>query len=179
MSQNHSSRTGSKPFDPIKWLKIKPRDKPSTLTNSRSGKNPKPDLIFEKIRVRRSKKIEKWVTTDESCTEITGQFACGLMEGVTFNNRASPMNLFGQITDADAICEKLLVVVDSQKGHFKKPSGATYTARIYYAPSKGGIAIRNSDFVVRRCDFVLLNPDGTSTACWYIKPEDAPPQEVF
>ena len=179
MSQSHSEDTGSKPFNVIEWLKIKPESKPSTPVSLSPRQDPEPDLVFKNTRVRRSKKIEKWVTTDESCTEVTGQFACGLMENVTFNNRATPMHLFGQITDADAVCEKLLVIVDSKKGHFKKPSGVTYTARIYYAPSKGGIAIRNSSFIVRKCDFVLLNPDGTSTACWYTKPEDAPLQEVF
>lgn len=179
MKQIPDEPIGSKPFDVLEWLKIKPEQKASTAVNSRPEKDPKPDLVFKRIRVRRSKSIDKWVTTDETCTEITERFACGLMKNVRFNNRAIPMNLFGQNTDADAICDELLIVLDSKKGHFKKPSGITYTARIYYAPSKGGIAIRNSSFIVITCDFVLLNPDGTSTACWYSKPEDAPDQEVF
>lgn len=177
MQQDHSGHTGSTPFDVIEWLKIEPENKTSTNVNLRIDKDPEPDLVFEKIRVRRSKSIDRWVTTNESCTEVTGRFACGLMKNVKFNNRAISMNLFGQNTDADAICDELFVVVDSQKGHFKKPPGITYYARIYYAPSKGGIAIRNSSFIVTTCDFVLLNPDGTSTACWYVKPGDAPPQE--
>ena len=158
---------------------INTENETSTPVNSGIDKDPEPDLVFVKIRVRRSKSIDRWVTTDDACTEITGRFACGLMENVKFNNRAIFMNLFGQGTDADAMCDKLFVVVDSKKGHFKKPSGITYTARIYYAPSKGGIAIRNSNFIVTTCDFVLLNPDGTSTACWYIRPKGAPEQEAF
>ncbi len=179
MSKNHSDQTGSMPFDLIDWLKIKPEQKTLAPVDSGTGEDPEPDLVLERIRVRRSKTIEKWVTTNETCTEITGRFACGLMKNVKFNNRAISMNLFGQKTDADAMCDELFVIVDSKKGHFKIPLGVTYTARIYYAPSKGGIAIRNSSFVVYTCDFVLLNPDGTSTACWYIKPEGAPAQEVF
>jgi hypothetical protein len=179
MPQNHSDHTGSTSFDAFERPKIRQEIKTSTPVSLSPNQDPEPDLVFKDIRVRRARKIEKWVTTDEACTEVTGQFACGLMGNVTFNNRALPMYLFGQIADADAICEKLLVIVDSKKGHFKKPSGVTYTARIYYTPSKGGIAIRNSNFIVHRCDFLLLNPDGTSTACWYIKPEGAPPQEVF
>lgn len=179
MPQNHSEHTGSTPFDVFEWLKINTKNETSTPVNSSPDQDPKPDLVFAKIRVRRSKTIDRWVTTDDACTEITGRFACGLMKNVRFNNRAIFMNLFGQGTDADAVCEELFVVVDSKKGHFKKPPGITYTARIYYAPSKGGIAIRNSNFIVTTCDFVLLNPDGTSTACWYSKPKGAPEQETF
>ena len=179
MSKSPQKHAGSKPFDVREWLKIKPEQKTLAPVDSRTGEDPEPDLVLKKIRVRRSKTIEKWVTTNETCTEITGRFACGLMKNVKFNNRAIPMNLFGQDTYADAVCDELLMITDAKKGHFRKPPGITYTARIYYAASKGGIAIRNSNFVVSTCDFVLLNPDGTSTACWYVKPENTPPQETF
>jgi hypothetical protein len=162
------------------WLKIKPGTTTQPTTDSNTNtEDPEPDLVLKKIRVRRSKAIEKWVTTNETCTEITGRFACGLMKDVKFNNRAIPMNLFGQNTYADAVCDELLMITAAKRGHFRKPPRITYTARIYYAPSKGGIVIRNSKFVVSTCDFVLLNPDGTSTACWYVKPENAPPQETL
>ncbi len=170
---------GSTPFDIIEWLNIGQKNQPSTSARAASDNDPSPDLTLEKVRVRRAKALERWITTDKECTTVTSRFACGIMTDVWFNNRATPMNLFGQVADADAVCSQLLVITDSRKGHFKKPAEVTYTARISYARSKGGLAIRNSDFIVTKCDYLLLNPDGTSTCCWREKPHSAPPQEIW
>lgn len=180
MSKQRSKHDGSKPFDLLDWLNIKPGTTTQPTTDSNTNtEDPTPDRTILKARVRRSKSINQWVITNEECTEAIDEFTCGIMRNAKFNNKAIPMNLFGQDTYADAVCNELLMITDAKRGHFRKPPGITYTARIYYAPSKGGIAIRNSNFVVSTCDFVLLNPDGTSTACWYVKPENAPPQETF
>lgn len=181
MSTKHTN-DGSKPFNVDEWLKIKPKSataEKNSILKKVTEKNPIPDLVLEHVRVRRSAKQACWVTTDPECTVVTRRFICGIMRDVTFNNTALVMDLYGQRTDADAFCNSLSLMFDANKGHFNVPKSATYKARIYYAASKGGLAIRNSDFVVTSCDFLLLNPDGTSTCCWIKKPAGAPPQEKF
>lgn len=122
--------------------------------------------------IRRSRFLQRWFTTNKECTDAVEIFTCGIAQDVTFNNRAIPMCFRGQDTFSDALCKTLDFHRSSNGRFFTAPATITYMEPIFYSPSKGGLLTRESRYLVKHCDVLLLQPDGVATCCWFDKPAD-------